>query len=355
MALEGPLTVAQYMGECLGNPNAGYYMTRDPFGQAGDFTTSPEISQMFGELLGVWAAAGWQALGEPDDLHLVEMGPGRGTLMSDALRTVKTLPKMAGAVRVHLVEMSPVLRNKQRDTIAAHHPDITPQWWNDFSQVPPGPVIVLANEFFDVLPVRQFQKTDAGWCERLLNPAAEGDGFAFGLSPAQADTPLIPGALKSRAKKGDVVEICPAGLRKAHTVAARLKSVLGLALIVDYGHGESAVGETLQAVKDHRYHDPLVDPGLADLTAHVDFQALAETAAGAGAAVFGPVDQGVFLTQMGIGERAAALAAKADNRQRREIEAAAERLTGGDQMGRLFKAMAFQHPDLPPPPGFDPA
>ena len=358
IALEGPLTVARYMEECLGNPHHGYYMTRDPLGAAGDFTTAPEVSQMFGELLGLWAAVTWQAMGEPGEIHLIELGPGRGTLMADALRAAAGVPAFRAAIRVHLVEMSPVLRAKQAETLAALHPNLAPDWWNDLSQVPDGPAIVLANEFFDALPVRQFQRGPDGWRERLVvwdqTGGKDGNGaFAFALSGVAPKTPLIPPPLDA-APDGAMVEICPAGLRKAHTLAARLAEQGGAALIIDYGHDRSAPGETLQAVKDHAYADVLARPGEADLTTHVDFQQLAATAIQAGAAAHGPVGQGDFLKVLGIAERAAALAANADERQQAEISAAFDRLTGEDTggMGRLFRVLALQHPGLPAPIGF---
>ena len=352
IALEGPLTVARYMEECLGNPAHGYYMTRDPLGADGDFTTAPEISQMFGELIGLWAAVQWQAMGTPGAVHLVELGPGRGTLMADALRAMGTVAPFRAAVQVHLVETSPVLRDAQRKTLAAAHPGVTPQWWNDFSQVPAGPALVIANEFFDALPIRQFLRGPDGWRERLVAWDADAAALAFVLSGAQAASPLIPPPL-NQAPEGSLIEICPAGLRKGHTLAARLAAQGGAALIVDYGHDRSAPGDTLQAVKGHEYADVLTAPGEADLTAHVDFQQLAQTCIQAGAVTFGPVGQGDFLTALGIGARAQALAAKADARQKTAIDAAFARLTGAGQMGRLFRVLAVQHPGLPTPPGFE--
>lgn len=351
IALEGPLTIARYMEECLGNPQHGYYMTRDPLGQAGDFTTAPEISQMFGELLGLWAAVQWQAMGMPPLIHLVELGPGRGTLMADALRAAAGVAPFRESLSVHLVETSPVLRAKQKETLAGHHPDVAPLWWNDLSQVPPGPMIVLANEFFDALPIRQFQRDVGGWRERLVTWDEGAGQLAFTLSGNAPKTPLIPPPL-DQVDAGSLVEICPIGLRKMHTLAARLAAEGGAALIIDYGHDQSGAGDTLQAVRDHEYADVLSDPGAADLTAHVDFQQLAATAILTGALTYGPVGQGEFLMALGITERAAALTEIADRRQRADIDAALARLTGDDQMGRLFRVMAVQHPSLPVPAGF---
>jgi NADH dehydrogenase [ubiquinone] 1 alpha subcomplex assembly factor 7 len=352
IALEGPLTVAQYMEECLSNPRHGYYATRDPLGRAGDFTTAPEISQMFGELIGLWAAVAWQAMGAPPEVHLIELGPGRGTLMADALRAGGQVPEFRAAVRVHLVETSPVLRDRQRETLAGAHADIAPQWWDELSQVPPGPAIVIANEFFDALPIRQFERGPDGWRERLVAFDEASGELTFTLSGAAAATPLIPPPL-DRVPVNSIVEICPLALRQAEILASRLADRGGAALIIDYGHDRSAPGDTLQAVKDHEYAGVLDDPGQADLTAHVDFQQLAQTCIQAGAAPFGPAGQGDFLSALGIGARAQALSAKADARQAEDIKTALDRLTAPEQMGRLFRVLAVQHPGLPTPPGFE--
>lgn len=354
--VEGPLTVAQFMEECLGHPRHGYYMTRDPLGVAGDFTTAPEISQMFGELLGLWTAVVWQSMGSPPTLHLVELGPGRGTLMADALRAGAKAPGFVEAVSMHLVETSPVLRARQKETLAAAHPGLEPQWWNDLSQVPPGPMVVLANEFFDALPVRQFMRTADGWCERLVALNTETDSLCFEQSPPRPAVDAIPPALASM-PAGSLVEVCPAGLRRAHTLARRLaaspEDAPGAALIIDYGHPTSAAGDTLQALRGHQYQHPLSEPGKADLTAHVDFQQLSEACAEAGAAVHGLREQGAFLKSLGIEARAAALAETASDEQRQEIGAAFDRLTGDEQMGKLFKVMAVTSPGLSVPPGFE--
>ena len=354
IALEGPLTVAQYMEECLGNPQYGYYITRDPLGGAGDFTTAPEISQMFGELLGLWAAVQWQGLGGPSEIQLIELGPGRGTLMADALRAAGQVPAFRQAARVHLVETSPVLRDRQATALTVGHPDVPVAWWDSLSQVPSGPAIVFANEFFDALPVRQFQRDPDGWRERLVTWDETTEAFVFTLSGIQSATPMIPPPLNG-APIGSLVEICPAGARQAQVLASRLAEQGGAALIVDYGHDRSAPGDTLQAVQDHQYTDVLANPGVADLTAHVDFQQLAAQCIQAGAATFGPVGQGAFLTALGIRERAASLAARADARQRGDIQAALDRLigTGEGGMGDLFRVLAVQHPGMPAPPGFD--
>lgn len=374
--LEGPLTVAQYMEECLGHPRYGYYTafdsqdrhalggnpggsnlggrnpeSNDPFGQAGDFITAPEISQMFGELLGLWAAVVWQGMGSPVPFQLAELGPGRGTLMADALRAARGVPGFLESCELTLVEISPALKERQRESLEVSGAALVPRWVDDPAQIPPGPVIVLANEYLDALPIRQFFRTEGGWHERLVGLGTDGETFTFGLSPAAEATPLIPGPLQS-APVGSLVEIAPAALRKVHTLAARIKAGGGAALFIDYGHAASAPGDTLQAVKNHRYHDVLRDPGAADLTAHVDFAQVAHVAEQAGAAVFGPIPQGQFLSALGIVERAQALSAMATPDQREDIGRALDRLTDGDAMGTLFKVIALGQAGMTPLPGF---
>ena len=316
---DGPIPVSLFMAEA----NAHYYATRDPFGAAGDFVTAPEVSQMFGELLGLWCVAVWRAMGRPAPLRLVELGPGRGTLMADALRAARLAPDFLAAADLHLVETSPVLRAAQRRALPrARH-------WDSFAEVPAGPLLLLANEFFDALPIRQFVRVDGHWRERLVG--LDGERFAF-----SAD--------------GEVSEASPAREAAMAEIALRLRAHGGAALIIDYGHARSAPGETLQAVRAHRFQPPLEDPGEADLTAHVDFERLARAAAVEGAAARGPATQGDFLRALGIEARAAALRPSGGA----AVDAALQRLTGADAMGSLFKAMAVTHPALPVPPGFPP-
>ncbi len=356
IARQGPLTVARYMEEALGHPRHGYYRRRDPLGAAGDFITAPEISQMFGELIGLWCAVVWGALGSPAPVNLVELGPGRGTLMADALRAAGQTPDFLAAVVVHLVETSPPLRARQRDALSAAGLERAPAWHEDFESVPEGPLLLIANEFFDALPVRQFQRSREGWRERLVDVEPEGDGFRFVLSPPFAGVPPAANAWPpgvDGAPEGSVIEVCPAGIGLARAIGERVARRAGAALIVDYGHTESAFGETLQAVKGHAFHPVLSEPGEADLTAHVDFAALARAGAEAGAHTFGPVDQGEFLERLGLDARAEALLAKATPEQAADIRAARRRLADADQMGALFKVLAIAGPNLPPPPGFE--
>ena len=352
LAREGAMTVADFMNEALTHPAAGYYMHGDPFGApsaaGGDFVTAPEISQMFGELLGIWCVDTWMRLGRPDPCLLVELGPGRGTLMADALRATRQVPGFHAALRVHLVEISPALRERQREALGAH--DVT--WLDNVGQLPEAPLLLLANEFFDALPVRQFEQTADGWAERVVVPGKDGS-LAFALSaPSPANQTLVPTELRD-AKPGTLVEICPAALNIAAFLGHRLARQPGAALIVDYGPASPTPGPTLQALRRHKKHEVLDEPGTADLTAHVDFQSLAQSAIAAGCAAHGPVPQGPFLNALGIEVRAAQLAEAAPGAAT-ALTAARKRLTEPQEMGALFKALALTSPDLGPPAGFEP-
>ncbi|MBY0611820.1 MAG: SAM-dependent methyltransferase [Beijerinckiaceae bacterium] len=347
IALEGPLSVERFMALCLSHPEHGYYMRRDPFGAAGDFITAPEISQMFGELIGLWAAHVWQMLGAPAELHLIECGPGRGTLMADALRAAGRAPAFKAALRVHLVETSPVLREAQAVTLATS--GAPPCWHSAIESVPDGPAIIIGNEFLDALPIRQFVRTGRAWHERLVGLDEAGD-LCFGLA-AEATS-----GLPQQALEGSVIEIASAALGFVEGLSSRLFTQGGAALLIDYGHVRSAFGDTLQAMKSHRHVDLLAEPGEADVTAHVDFAALARVAAAQGAGVHGPVSQRAFLLALGLRQRAEALMHAARGaEQRLAVESAFERLiddapTG---MGSLFKVVALSHPALGALPGFD--
>jgi len=352
IAAEGPMPVSRFMTLALGHPRYGYYMTRDPLGAEGDFTTAPEVSQMFGELLGLWCAEVWRLMRMPRPVRLVELGPGRGTLMRDALRASKVTPEFRSALEVHLVETSPVLREAQRATLAA--PGVPVAWHERAEALPDGPLLVLANEFVDALPVDQFVKAEDGWHERRVEVGAD-SGFAFALMPAALPgfedrlPPRLrrqpPGALLERRDYGPLCEI-----------ARRIAMFGGAALVVDYGHARTSFGNTLQAVRAHEYADPLLDPGEADLTAHVDFEALAAAVKERGVRAHGPVSQGVFLRRLGIELRADRLRRHAGATDRAAVDAALSRLSGpAPGMGELFKALTFAHRDLPRPPGFDSA
>ena len=344
----GPIGVDRFMALALGHPTLGYYVTRDPFGTAGDFTTAPETSQMFGELIGAWAAAVWAAMGQPAALRLVELGPGRGTLLADALRVAKRVPAFAAALDLHLVETSPVLRDAQRAALADR--GVPAAWHADLAAVPPGPAIVVANEFFDALPVRHYVRAPTGWHQRVVG--LQGDALAFGLAPDPEP------ALTLAAPDGAVLEVGLVAQGIARGVAERLVRDGGAALVIDYGYAKPAFAETLQAVKGHAFADPLDAPGEADLSAQVDFGGLRRAAEAAGATVHGPVPQGAFLRALGIAERAEALKARATPEQAASLAAALARLTGAGTperrgMGEIFKALCIAAPALPVPPGFE--
>lgn len=332
IAANGPVSVAQYMAEA----NAHYYATRDPFGRGGDFVTAPEISQMFGELVGLWLADLWVRSGRPRDAHYVELGPGRGTLAADALRAMK---KAGLAPTVELVETSPVLREAQRARVPQA------RWHDSLDGLPAeGPLLVVANEFFDALPIRQLVKTEHGWHERMV-ALIEGR-FAPAAGPLLGDS-FIPAPLRA-APAGAILEASPASCAIAQELGARIAAQGGAALIVDYGHVRSSVGETLQAVRAHDHADPWDEPGERDLTAHVDFEAFAAAAAQPGVRIHGPAEQGEWLRAMGIDMRAAALARAAPHRAE-EIEQARSRLTDPEEMGRLFKVLAMVGSGWPAP------
>jgi SAM-dependent MidA family methyltransferase len=366
---EGPLTISRYMALCLGHPRHGYYMTRDPFGADGDFTTAPEISQMFGELIGLWAANVWRAMGSPGNVRLVELGPGRGTLMADMLRAAKVLPGFREALSVHLVETSPVLRAAQGQVLAgkALFGRAGPLWHDRIETALDGPVIVVANEFLDALPLDQFVMTADGWRERLVGLDEQGElafglaGEAAGVEPRPARPP-IPDPSRPQAGErepvvliGSVLEHPQAALDTVSSIAGHLGRQAGAALFIDYGSTRSGFGDTLQAMRKHAFIGPLAEPGEADLTVHVDFAKMAQAGLRAGAACHGPAIQRDFLLALGLAERAEALRSRATPEQAASIAAAAARLTDptATGMGHLFKVMALSHPGLPPLPGFD--
>jgi NADH dehydrogenase [ubiquinone] 1 alpha subcomplex assembly factor 7 len=339
--VDGPISVARYMELCLAHPVHGYYVTRDPFGVEGDFITAPEVSQMFGELIGAWAATMWRLMGSPQRLNLVELGPGRGTLMADALRAAKALPGFPDALAVHLVETSPVLRAQQESRLADVPVPIT--WHSRIEEVPDGPTIAIANEFVDALPVDQFVK-DRGWHLRMVGLADQQLAFVVAPDP-------VPGTDSVDAPTGTIAERRQD--RAVALLARRIGQQGGAALVIDYGHVASGFGDTLQAVRRHKFADPLTDPGTADLTTQVDFAALARTAQREGATVHGPITQGAFLRRLGIEQRAVHLQQNATPQQAADIDTAVVRLTAPDQMGELFKVLAIANPDLGLLPGFD--
>lgn len=368
---EGPITVAEYMAEALGHPQYGYYMTRDPLGAAGDFVTAPEISQVFGELIGLWCVDLWQRMGTPDPVILAELGPGRGTLMADALRAAAGVPRFRQAARLHLVETSPVLRGLQAKALAGAQP----AWHQATDELPPGPLLLVANEFLDALPIRQWERGSEGWHERRVGLAEDGRTLVFLRDPAPAGGHAISNPSRhpraggnpwsgmdprlrgddvppEDATVGAIREICPAALSLVESLAHRLAREGGAALFIDYGYFPAACGDTLQAVRRHAFADILAAPGTADLTAHVDFAAIAEAARAGGAGVFGPVPQGAFLRALGIELRTGRLLRSATPTQAEALHTGCKRLIDPAGMGSLFKVMAVTHPDLPVPAGF---
>jgi NADH dehydrogenase [ubiquinone] 1 alpha subcomplex assembly factor 7 len=346
---DGPLPVAEYMALCLSDPEHGYYRRAEAVGRGGDFITAPEISQMFGELIGLWAAEMWHLIGRPAALRLVELGPGRGTLMADALRAIaKAAPAFRAAIDLHLVEINPTLRAQQAAALAAAQP----HWHDSIATVPQGPAIVVANEFFDALPVRQYQRAADGWRERRVGLDAAAERFVLTADAAADDPPLEPAHREART--GAIVEVSPAGRALVAAIAERIAAQGGAVLIIDYGAPASGTGDTLQALRRHERVDALAAPGESDLTAHVDFAALARAARAAGAAAYGPIPQGLFLTRIGIAARAAMLLRAATPAQARDIATASARLIDEAQMGTLFKALALVAREAPVPPGFDP-
>ncbi|MBU4527227.1 MAG: class I SAM-dependent methyltransferase [Hoeflea sp.] len=335
----GPLRISDYFALCLADPEYGYYQSREPFGRSGDFITAPEVSQLFGEMIGVSLVHAWQAQGAPSDVRIVEIGPGRGTLMSDALRVIARLaPDLYAGASIHMVETSERLRNVQRQTLVRAKERIS--WHKSFEEVPDGFTLMVANELFDAVPIRQFVKTREGFRERVVGLDSAGS-LAFGLGPGDFDPSLLP-VDEARVPEGEIFELSPARSAVMQTVAAKIVRDGGTALAIDYGHLITGFGDTLQAVYRHEYDPPLARPGEADITSHVDFQALAEAALAAGAHVHRPMTQGEFLVGLGIVERAGALGSGRDSLTQAAIRDAVNRLAGEGEgrMGALFKVLA---------------
>jgi NADH dehydrogenase [ubiquinone] 1 alpha subcomplex assembly factor 7 len=352
IAATGPITVADYMASALTDPDFGYYSQARPagtapLGAAGDFTTAPEISQLFGELIGAWLIDCWHRAGSPDPVNLIELGPGRGTLMADILRVARRVPDWLKAVRLHLVELGPALRQRQAETLS----EFQPHWHDTLAAVPDGPAMLVANEFLDALPVRQLVFWDGVWRERLVGWSAEA-GFHFTLSPGPSALSLLA-PREGQTAHGAVFEISPAVIAAVTEISRRVVGQGGAALLIDYGKIESGLGESLQAVRRHTMVATLESPGDADLTAHVDFGTVARIARESGAIVHGPVTQGAFLNRLGIGLRADRLRQGVNGDRAVELDRALHRLTHADAMGTLFKAVALTGPGMNPA-GFGP-
>ncbi len=344
---QGPMTVAAYMAIALHDPDCGYYARGNPLGARGDFITAPEISQIFGELIGLWSADLWQRMGAPNPAVLAELGPGRGTLMADFLRAARRIPGFREALRLCLVEASPPLRDLQRQALS----DIDPVWASRFDEVPDGPLLLVANEFLDALPIRQLVRGGAHWAERMV-ATNEGGGLVFADGPESPAVSLLVPPGQRDATPGAIVEICPAAATLAAGLAERFRRQPGAALFIDYGYAEAPPGDTLTAISAHRGTDVLGDPGAADLSAHVDFAAFATAARDAGAAVHGPVTQRDFLVALGAEARLAVLLRQADPAWRGVLESGLRRLIDPQEMGTLFKVLAVTSPGLPAPAGF---
>jgi len=345
---EGPLSIAAFMAIALHDREAGYYARHDPLGGEGDFITAPEISQIFGELIGLWCADLWRHIGEPDPVILAELGPGSGALLADLLRAAAVLPGFRRALDLWLVEASPVLRARQQRRLGG----LGAHFVADINALPTGNLLLVANEFLDALPIRQLVRGRVEWAERLV-ALDDKDRLVFvDGQESPALTLLVPPALRAQ-PPGTLVEICPAAAALAGALGERLAREPGAALIVDYGYFPSAPGATLAALRRHRAAPVLDAPGSADLSAHVDFAAFAAAAGAAGAIVHGPVPQGRFLAALGAEARLASLSAGATKAQRDALESGLQRLIDPAQMGNLFKVLALTSPGLPAPAGFD--
>jgi NADH dehydrogenase [ubiquinone] 1 alpha subcomplex assembly factor 7 len=345
ISIDGPISIARFMELAQDHPRHGYYRRRAPFGAAGDFTTAPEISQMFGEIVGLVLGQAWQDLGRPAPVRLVELGPGRGTMMADMLRAATAIPGLRDALEVHLVERSPHLQDRQRQRLD----DIAATWHFALETVPHGPSLIVANEFVDALPVHQLVRTGDHWLERRIGLDSTG-ALGFTVAPApEALATLAP----PLAPEAAVMEVSPVRIALGRELARRVVAGPGLALLIDYGGVPAGpTGDTLQAVRAQRPVDPLDAPGQADISTQVDFARLAAAAADAGAAVYGPVPQGTFLRAFGIEARALRLLEATAPGGRRDIRTALFRLTDPSAMGELFKVLILASPVAPPPPGF---
>ena len=336
----GPMSLATYMGLCLSHPRHGYYTTGRPIGAAGDFITAPEISQMYGELIGFFFVNLWQQMGQPTSFTLLELGPGRGTLMQDALRAASKADGFENALHLQLFESNALLKGEQEKRLGQY----SPYWASEIDAVSDDPIFVIANEFFDALPIKQFIKTDDGWHERLIG--LKQGVRTFGLSPTPIAESAAPDAVHG-AFPGEVLELSAAAADAMQQLARKVALQGGAIVAIDYGYGTTQTGETLQAVKDHAFADPLEAPGEADISAHVNFEVLATAARTTGLAVTALAHQGDWLLRLGIGERAKALA-RANPNEAGNIARAVERLTSPEQMGTLFKVLCAHSPGLKP-------
>lgn len=338
----GPMSLADYMNYCLSDPDHGYYANRRAIGAHGDFITAPEVSQMYGELIGIWCAAVWHALGSPPKFVLAEAGPGKGTLMADLLRAATSVPGFVEAVTVNMIETSPIMMAEQRKAIGH---SLETSWIASLEELSEGPLIVVANEFLDALPFRQFIKTEKGWCERCI-ALNEKDALHWVAANLLPDLSLLPQEAEAQ-QKGAVFEYAPAREAWIQRLSEQIAHEGGAALLIDYGHAKSGFGDTFQAVRGHIHTDPLAEPGLADLTSHVDFEAICKAAHKEGVSVSPLTTQGEFLLAMGLAERADQLGAGKTEAEQDQIRKEAERLALPSDMGTLFKVLALGSNPLP--------
>lgn len=351
----GAITIADYMQMALSHPEHGYYMKRDPLGAAGDFITAPEISQVFGEIIGAWLTHNWQQLGSPKEIALVELGAGRGTLMADILRSTKNISGFHEAITVHLVETSPVLQQKQWKLLAGKHKRI--EWHDSIDDLPQIAMLLVANEFFDALPIRQFVKQKDGWHERMVD--IEGDNLTFVTNKKKAMLPIsmipvqsiledlegILGVAQDKTQEGgikeNIIETCEPAIMIIRQVSEHIARHGGAVLVIDYGYTEGSQKDTLQAMKSHAYHDVLKDVGDADITAHVDFLGLSQAAQMEGVNVHKIMPQGAFLMQLGAGIRTTNLCETVNPEQQKALITGLKRLADPEEMGELFKVLAI--------------
>ena len=343
---QGPITVSEYMLACLGDREAGYYMVQEPFGAKGDFITAPEVSQMFGELIGVWCVSQWLAMGKPAAFTLCEMGPGRGTLMKDLLRTAQQLsPEFIAAAHITMVETSPRLTDIQRQTLAPFKLPVT--WTDDFQKLEKQPLIMVANELFDALPMRQYVKKQGRFHERVI-ALDENGAFIFTASNYSVDASLLPADHQS-APEGAIFEVAPARSGLMQQISEHIAQFKGSALLIDYGHVTQGYGDTLQAMLKHNFDDVFANPGAADITSHVDFFALKNIASQAGLNS-ATQTQGAFLLNMGLLDRAGQLGRGKSLAEQQQLQADVERLVAPDQMGNLFKVLSVSSSSVAPLP-----
>jgi NADH dehydrogenase [ubiquinone] 1 alpha subcomplex assembly factor 7 len=334
----GPISIADYIELALSHPEFGYYMKKDPLGKDGDFITSPEISQIFGELMGLWLAHQWEKMGKPKTV-LAELGPGRGTLMADMLRSTKKLSGFHEAISVRLMEISPALKQKQWNTLAGKHHDI--EWIDSLKQLPEKPLLLIANEFFDALPIRQFIRQDGAWYERLVGMEDGQLKFVIASAAKQSSLPASCIASSQAPRNDEIIESCSPAIDITKRITQHIVKHQGAALIIDYGYTQGTKGDTLQAMRNHQYFEILGKPGSADITAHVDFAAIRQTAETAGGSVSGPTPQGRFLMKIGAGQRVQKLVANASAEQGATLMSGLERIASPDKMGDLFKVLAI--------------